>query len=186
MWWLWPGDEIVRRGAVGAGAAVRPGPRRGGRRERAHGPRTTQHLITVNEADGHWSGAVLPEYYGLLAFADAAPAGSRLLPVAGPEPSGVQVYATWLHGQVRVTIVNTARRARSFDLHIPGATGDVAQVMLTAGSLAAESGTSLGGQSIDPATGALGGPPRAAVLRPAGPSYRARMPAASAMLLMPR
>ena len=39
---------------------------------------------------------------------------------------------------------------------------------------------------IDPATGALGGVRRTAVLRPVGKSYRVRVPAASAMLLLPR
>jgi hypothetical protein len=149
-------------------------------------PNITQHLITVSEGHGRWTAAVLPEYYGLLAFAEAAPAGSRLLPVSGSVPSDVQIYATTLHGQVRVTIINTAHRPRSFDLRIAGVTRDVAQLMLTAGSLAAQSGVSLGGQSIEPATGALGGVSRAGVLRPAGRSYRVRVPAGSAMLLMPR
>ena len=85
-------------------------------------PTTWQHLIGISQSGGHWRVSVLPEYYGLLAFAQASPAGSRLEPVGGALPAGVQADATvTAGGQVHVVLVNTSpRRGPSSSRRSPG------------------------------------------------------------------
>ena len=91
-------------------------------------PDDSQHLITTSQTAGKWTAAVQPEYYGLLAFAQAAPAGSRLIRVSGHLATGVQVYATAAgNHQVHVVIINTSGRTRALDLRIPGSTGPVSR-----------------------------------------------------------
>ena len=73
---------------------------------------------------GHWSVSVLPEFYGLLAFAQASPAGSRLVPIGGALPSGLQADGTvTASGSVHVVLVNTSTAARTVTLDAAGATG---------------------------------------------------------------
>ena len=44
--------------------------------------RTIGKLFTFNQVDGTWEAQVAPTYYGLLAFAQAAPPGSRFWALA--------------------------------------------------------------------------------------------------------
>src|SRR5205814_1754923 len=48
-------------------------------------PGAAYELFTFRQVRGRWQAVVAPEYYGLEAFAQAAPAGSRLLSVP-PSP----------------------------------------------------------------------------------------------------
>ena len=147
-------------------------------------PDDSQHLITTTETGGKWTAAVQPEYYGLLAFAQAAPAGSRLIRVSGHLATGVQVYATAAaNHQVHVVIINTSGGTRALDLRIPGTTGTVGRTALSGRGLTAQGNVTLGGQSIAPATGALGGTPAANAVTPVGGSYPVSVPGASAVLL---
>jgi hypothetical protein len=146
-------------------------------------PDDSQHLITTSQAGGKWTAAVQPEYYGLLAFAQAAPAGSRLIRVSGHVATGVQVYATAGNHQVHVVIINTSGRTRALHLRIPGSTGTIGRTTLSGRGLAAQGNVTLGGQSIDAATGALGGTPAASPVAWAGGSYPVSVPGASAVLL---
>ena len=64
----WAADamfEMARAGVDGVNVHSRPG--------------VTNELFSFRNAKGKWSAAVNPVYYGLMMFADAAPAGSRLL-----------------------------------------------------------------------------------------------------------
>ena len=46
-------------------------------------PHAPYELFTFTRSDGKWRGSVAPEYYGLLMFAQAAPAGAQLLRTSG-------------------------------------------------------------------------------------------------------
>jgi Glycosyl hydrolase family 79 C-terminal beta domain len=145
---------------------------------------TVQHLIAVRRAGGSWTDTVLPEYYGLLAFARAAPPGSRALRIAGSLPPGVDAWATAAPGgRLHVVLVNAGSRPRTFALRISGASGPATLERLTAPDLAARSGVALGGQTISPSTGLLTGTARVATVAPAAGAYSVRVGGASAALL---
>jgi hypothetical protein len=158
-------------------------------------PNTLQQLIGVSPgAGGKWSGQVEPEYYGLVAFAQAAPAGSRPLGVGGGLPAGVQAYATVAPAgaggttgaggsQIHVALINTSRATQTFALNIPGATGAGTLSLLRAPGLGSTSGVTLGGQSIAGGTGALSGRSTATTVTPSGASYSVTVPAGSAAIL---
>jgi Glycosyl hydrolase family 79 C-terminal beta domain len=147
-------------------------------------PNTSQHLIVTSEAGGRWSGAVQHEYYGLMAFAQAAPARSHLLTVSGAQGSGTEAWATsGPGGQIHVVLINTGASTRSFALRIGGIGGPVSVQRLTAPSLAASSGATLGGQAIAPATGALAGHSTTSTVAPSGGAYTVSVPAGSAAIV---
>lgn len=147
-------------------------------------PNTIQHLIGVSESAGRWSTTVEPEYYGLLAFAQAAPAGSRLVPIAGRIPAGVRAYATLAPGgQVHVVLINTSSAARSVVLRLPGGASSVTLTRLTAPSLGSTTGVTLGGQAINSATGELAGTSTATTVSPSGGTYAVSIPGGTAALL---
>jgi hypothetical protein len=147
-------------------------------------PHSTQHLILTRQEGSTWSASVQPEYYGLLAFADAAPAGSRMLAVSAPSSDGVQVYATVSPSRVvHVVVINSSGTAHSVDLRIGRVAGAASLALLRAPSLRAFSGVTLGGQSIDPATGVLSGASAARTVTPVGGVYRVAVPAGSAAIL---
>jgi hypothetical protein len=147
-------------------------------------PDTINQLIGAQETGGKWTGEVEPEYYGLVAFAQAAPAGARLRPVTGALPSGVQAYATVAPtGQVHVVVINTTHGTRNFDVRVDGSLAAGALALLRAPSLAASSGESLGGQTISPATGALSGAPQTTAVAPSGGTYDFKVPPGSAAIL---
>jgi hypothetical protein len=96
--------------------------------------------------------SVRPEYYGLLLFERAAPAGSQLLPVAMSSTANVKAWATRdASGDLRVIVINKDESA----------TGDVviqtnldtpepaSLIRLQAPALNARTGITLGGQTFD-------------------------------------
>ena len=56
-------------------------------------PKAPYELFRFTHENGKWSGFVAPEYYGLLMFAQAAPAGARLLKTSGTL-GNVRAWAT--------------------------------------------------------------------------------------------
>jgi hypothetical protein len=123
-------------------------------------PATAYGLFTFAHAGGRWSAAVRPDYYGLQLFAQAAPAGSRLLAVHGATHSRrLSVWATrGAAGRDRVVLIDkdpghpqTVRLA---------ARGPVTVERMLASGLAATSGVTLGGRSYgrSTSTGRLGTP----------------------------
>ena len=145
---------------------------------------TVQHLIAVSQSGGRWSDAVLPEYYGLLAFARSAPPGSRVLRIAGSLPPGVQAWATAAPGgRLHVVLINTGTQPRTFALRIDGAAGAATLERLQAPGLAARSGVALGGQAIAPSTGLLTGTARSATVTPAAGAYAVHVGGTSVALL---
>jgi hypothetical protein len=150
-------------------------------------PRVSNRLFAFAQPAGRWTGSVYPVYYGILMFARAVPAGSRLLSVAGPSTATVPVWAVRTpHGQVHVVVINKRLGgSQTITIRVPGAHGAGTVERLNAPSLAAESGETLAGQSFgaSTSTGLAAGARR--VERPIhrGDEYRVTVPAHSAALL---
>ncbi len=171
---LWMLDELfamARDGVAGVNIHTFPGA--------AYAP------FAISHAGGRWAGAVRPMYYGMLAFADAAPRGARLVPVSVRTSANLTAWATRdRHDRVHVVlinkslaqgaIVNLAVAAR----HAPSA----AVTRLLAPGPAARAGVTLAGQAFGQRTftGRLTGNRKTTVLRAPDRSLRVRVPAASA------
>jgi len=144
-------------------------------------------LFSVAGAPGSWSAVVNPEYYGLLMFAEAAPPGSRLVPVSSAPSGHVRVWATVARGKtVRVVLINESSSTRTLVLRAPaGARGPASAELLQAPNLNATTGVSLGGQSFAPSTttGVIGGTPVSTPVAPVAGKYSVVLPGASAAML---
>jgi hypothetical protein len=142
-------------------------------------------LFDFSDPSGGWAAAVHPIYYGALLFARGAPTGSRLLRVSLRGPSSLHAWATAGPGSVRHVVIVNESPTRGADVMVSGLTGGPAQLQrLSAPSVSATTGITLGGRTFgtDTATGQLGPPLRDAVAPHRG-AYRARVPAASALVL---
>jgi hypothetical protein len=142
-------------------------------------------LFTFSHKDHRWRGYVRPEYYGLLMFAQAAPAGSRLLPVSGAG-SAIHAWATrGADGHTRVVLINDGTRRRTVVTRVPGISTGASLERLRAPGLAAKTGITIGGLRFAPGTttGALTGHPQLESVGHVGDIYTVRLPAESAALL---
>ena len=147
-------------------------------------PDTNNALISATETGGHWQVTVEPEFYGLIAFAQAAPTGSSFLRISAPSVSGVDAWATRGPGaQTHVVLVNTSTTARSIHLKVAGASGPAALTRLQASGLSATGGVTLAGTSLSPSTGALSGTVNATQVAPAAGGYPIELPPATATIL---
>jgi hypothetical protein len=150
-------------------------------------PLSFSQLFDLSHSGSVWHAAVRPEYYGLLTFALAAPAGSRLLHVSQPPTTGLHIWATrTAAGVVHVVLINETRRGRALTVSLPGR-GSFTTTVLRAPGLGATGGVTLGDLSFGPGT-------RTGVLAGAGPAVRAtpyngpvrvQVPPSSAVLLSP-
>ena len=149
----------------------------------------------VSEQAGRWSAAVRPLYYGLLMFAQAAPPGARLLPVAHQGPATLRVWSTrGPDGQVRVVLINDSRRRPvTVAVQLPatgaGAGSTTATgIRLRAPRADATTGVTIGGQSfgVSTETGELSGATQSFTLRALQGGFVVRLPPATATLLTPR
>jgi hypothetical protein len=147
---------------------------------------TSNALWVFSQAGGRWRAAVEPDYYGLLAFAQAAPAGSRLVRVPGSGSWPVHVWATLgPDRKLRFALINFDTHAsHEVVVRAPGTSGGLLE-RLSAPSAAATGHVTLGGQSFGSSTttGLLAGTPHETQLRSSGGSYRVTLPAASAAIL---
>jgi hypothetical protein len=133
---------------------------------------------------------VHPEFYGMIMFAQAAPAGSHLLKLGTAIPPGVKVWATRATDGVLHVVVINKRPAKSqfLRLRIAGAHGAAEVEQLRAPSVHSTSGVTIGGQTFgaETSTGVLAGPAgrtaRNTVPLSAG-GYAVTVPAASATML---
>jgi hypothetical protein len=132
-----------------------------------------------------WQADVYPEYYGMLMFAQAAPPGSRLLPVGGVPDGSLKVWATVdAQGTERVVLINEdVANPQSVALQAPGSVATAEE--LTAPSADATSGVTLGGQSFGDGTtpGLLPGPPQTTTVSPVLGLYPLTVPPATAIML---
>ncbi|HWD64451.1 MAG TPA: hypothetical protein VG405_04705 [Solirubrobacteraceae bacterium] len=166
---LWAVDflpRVVRTGAQGVNFHDVPG--------------EWQGLINAKHTSSGWKVSVEPEYYGLMMFAQAAPAGSHLLHIAGSPASGIDVWAAHTpSGKINVIVVNKTRTAHTVKLGVDGskdAPGTVTRLRST--GLYAKSAT-LGGQKIS-SGGNLNGKSGASTVSPKGGAYPVVAPGYSA------
>jgi hypothetical protein len=151
-------------------------------------PNTINEIIGPVGSGSSAAMRVHPEFYGMMMFAQAAPAGSVLLRVASEPVPGVKLWATRApDGRVRVVVINkSTTAAATVTLRIPVATGSATVEQLLAPRVGALSGVTLGGQSFGQETsdGQLAGTSTATTLAPtASGAYLVRVPAASATML---
>jgi hypothetical protein len=142
-------------------------------------------MIHARHSASGWSVSVQPEFYGLLAFADAAPAGSRLLRISNPGLAHFYQFAVRApDASERVVLTNVGRGARTIGVTASGTGGTGFLSLLSAKSLSATSGTTLAGRSLSSRTGQLTGTPRLTRVRPnANGVYAVRVPAHAAAIL---
>jgi hypothetical protein len=149
-------------------------------------PGVKHELFRFSQATGRWTGFVDPEYYGLLMFAQAAPAGSRLLALGGSAGAGISPWATRAtDGTIRVVLINDGTRARAVTVRVPASAGAARIERLQAPSIHANIGVTLGGQSFGTVTGTglLAGAASADSVTPQRGQYRLSLPATSAAML---
>ena len=135
-----------------------------------------------------WSAVVRPEYYGMLLFARAAPAGAALLSLSGTSTSArVRVWATrGRDGTVRAVIINKNQSATAHvAIRIPGAAGPASVERLTAPTALAGGDVTLAGQQFatPSRTGHLAGARRAETIWAHADRYGVTLPPASAAML---
>lgn len=145
------------------------------------------NMIDATNSAAGWNVSVEPEYYGLLTFADVAPAGAHLLRINAPaEPGFYQFAVRSPDGSERVVLTNVTSRATTVGVSVTvsGARGTGSVATLTAPSLTATSGTRLAGERLSASTGLLVGHPDASEVRPnAAGVYAVRVPAHGAAIL---
>jgi hypothetical protein len=172
LWMLQASFAMARVGVDGLNFHTLPGARYG--------------LFSFRRIHGRWSGHVAPDYYGLMAFAQAAPPGSKLLSTSVPS-GGVQMWATETRSRtIHVVVINTSKSQRTVGLRIPGAHGLAGLTYLRAGSLSSRSVT-LDGQTFGGST-STGVPAathraRPIAVRPVDGLYAVRVPAPGAAVL---
>ncbi len=142
-------------------------------------------MIAATQTSSGWQVSVEPEYYGLLAFADAAPAGSHLVRVSDPGYAGFYEFAVKApSGRESVVLTNITSSTRTVGVFASGGHGTGVQTLLTAPSLTATSGTTLAGQHLSSGTGELAGTSSHTLVRPnAKGVYAVKVPAHSAAIL---
>jgi hypothetical protein len=172
LWALDTTFEMARVGVAGVNFHTYPG--------------APYQLFTFKRVHGKWRGAVTPEYYGLLMFAQAAPAGSSLLRTSGTL-GNVRAWATRAPGgQVHVLLINDyTAQSRTVAVGVARAQGTATLERLRAAGLHSTTGVTLGGQSFgtSTATGTLAGRSTVTTVTKAGNAYVVKLPPASAALL---
>lgn len=150
-------------------------------------PDAANGLFDFNRSHGHWLGTIHPIYYGLLMFAHAAPAGSRVLRIFAPRQSQVRIRATVAPDhRVRVLLINDSiGRAAKVVVRAPGSgAGPAALERLRAPSAYATDRVTLGGVNFG-AHSATGSLPtmRPVTVPPRAGADTVLIPASSAALL---
>ncbi|HTU95583.1 MAG TPA: glycosyl hydrolase family 79 C-terminal domain-containing protein [Solirubrobacteraceae bacterium] len=119
-------------------------------------PDAAYELFAFTHRGADWQARVRPIYYGLQLFAQAAPAGARLLSVSrrGAD-AGLSVWATRAPDRsLRVVVINKSRAQRkTVTVRLPAGAGTTATVeRMLAPSAAAKQGVSLGARTYGATT----------------------------------
>ncbi len=171
LWILDALFELARAGVDGVNVHTREG--------------TANQIFHVRRTHRHWVGTVSPEYYGMLAFARAAPVGSRLLGVHGAGSGPVHVWATKAPGTPeQVVLINLDAVGHTVLVRVRGprtATLD----RMSAPNVAATGHVTLGGQSVarESSTGLLQGALHLTRIRRLRTGYSVWLPANNATIL---
>jgi hypothetical protein len=156
---------------------------------------SANYALYSGPGPGGWR--VFPEYYGMLAFASAAPAGAQLLDVipgiSAHAAPAVKVWATQaLDGTRTAVVINKSTEAHVVVLHgsgipskasaklaflqaPPTAATTVCPAPFAAAGLCATSGVTLGGASFGPRSGLGGDQTRTGSLRAPPPGLCTRL-----------
>jgi hypothetical protein len=150
-------------------------------------PGARYSLFNFTQNGAGWQANVHPEYYGMLLFTQAAPPGSRLLPITGVPDGPLKVWATIApDGTIRVVLINeSTSAAQPILLHLPGNGSAATAEQLTAQSASATDGVTLAGQSFgdETDTGVLAGQAQTTTVPSLLDLYSLTVPAASATML---
>ncbi|MGN6871380.1 MAG: glycosyl hydrolase family 79 C-terminal domain-containing protein [Solirubrobacteraceae bacterium] len=148
-------------------------------------PGATYQLFAFTHDHGRWRAVVEPDYYGLAMFAQAAPAGARLLKVSPAARGQLKVWATRARdGVIRVVAINEGAVAHTIALRAPaGVLGRGTLERLEAPGIGATGQVTLAGQTFGAATGLPTGRRRTSLVTPRDGRYVVRVPAASAAML---
>jgi len=176
---LWVLDtlfEMARRGVNGVNIHTVPG--------------GINEILGPDDTGGAQRMRVHPEFYGMMMFAQAAPAGSHLLELGTSTPAGVKVWATRASdGVIHVVVINKRLSgSQSLRLAVNGAHGTAEVEQLRAPSAQSTGGVTLGGQTFgaETATGALAGPAAHRTVTPSAGAYAVTVaPASATMLTIP-
>ena len=148
-------------------------------------PGGVQEIFGPASGDGG-SMVVHPEFYGMMMFARAAPAGSRLFTIPARLPSNVKLWATRAKdGSARMTLINdNLSKARTVHVPLSSPGGPAAVQALRAPHVGSTSGVTLGGRSFGGSTetGLLAAPVPQRLKSSRG-GYTVRVPPATAILL---
>jgi hypothetical protein len=148
-------------------------------------PGGVQEIFGPVAGDGG-SMVVHPEFYGLMMFAQAAPAGSRLITIPATLASGVHLWATRaMDGTVHVVLINdNFARPATVKVPLSSPAGPGTLVALRAPHIGATSGATLGGRTFGAAT-TTGLLPSYQLqqVSASGGRYSVRIPPATAIML---
>jgi hypothetical protein len=149
-------------------------------------PGATYELFDFARRHGKWTGYVAPEYYGLLMFAQAVPAGAHLLRTSGAL-GNVRSWATLApDGTIHVVLINDyTAQSRTVSVRIAGAHRVATLERLRAPGVTAKSGVTIGGQGFGTvtSTGLLSGRSGVVSVKPEQGGYVVPLPPASASML---
>jgi hypothetical protein len=176
---LWVLDtlfEMARTGVSGVNVHTVPG--------------GINEILGPDDTGGAQRMRVHPEYYGMMMFAQAAPAGSHLLKLGTATPPGVKVWATRASdGVIHVVVINKrSARSQFLRLRIAGARGAAEVQELRAPSLHSTGGVTIGGQTFgaETSTGVLAGPAVHRTVTSSGGGYPVTVaPTSATMLTIP-
>jgi hypothetical protein len=151
-------------------------------------PGYADQLFTVKRVNSRWQAVVAPEYYGLLMFAQAAPAGSQLLQVSGASSTnGLRAWATQARdGRIRVVLINyDVAHPKTLAVRVNATPAAATLERLQAPSVRSTQGVTLGAKTFGPqtTTGVLSAPLQTVQLATTAGAYLVRLPAASAAML---
>lgn len=169
---LWALDmlpRLVETGAAGVNFHTVPG--------------TIQSILTASEHGSSWSVGVEPEYYGLLAFAQAAPSGGYMLRVSSSDKN-LDAWADRASGVEHIVLINSGSGAVSTSVAVKGIGGSAqVEFLKSPKGMLSTSGVTLGGQHISSSTGTLTGAPKTSTAADKNGSYTVRVPGSSAAIL---
>lgn len=147
-------------------------------------PHVSYQPFSFDRSGGRMLAQVKPMYYGLMLFARAAPAGSRLLPTIRPPDNQLRTWATRAStGAVRLVMINDSPvRSLTVAVRLPRPAARATVAYLTAPGLTARGGVRLAGQSFT-TSATLAGNRHVTVLQAIQSRYLVRLAPASAALL---